>query len=548
MMRLLLAIAIVACGSLIHIVTAQPFTVPSTSKEEWPLPTPPITPRTAHHTISTPSAGQLDPWDATANATTSNCPHHQSGLVQWNNATFWAANGGAVPSHGVDVTVPAGFSMVVTAASVSPGTIYGAITIPATSALVFADENIDFHVRRMLVRGALSIGSESCRVYSNITVTIHGIRGDGNDKGIEATGTLDIHGALMVPTWTRLAAPVMAGNTTIWLQTCVNWQAGQEILVTTTTFKDTRHYNRNEELLLASVECVSVEDANGQQVRLARLGLATAAQFSHYAGAGQYQAEVALLSRNVVVQGDRAESEPVDTTNETCSNSKFDKMPCDGVFLTGHGAHLAVVGPLATGRISSAAFQFMGQTNIEGKYPVHFHLLNTSGVHSYVEDSVVRRSYYRCVVTHGTHGMRVSRNVAYDAIGHCYYLESGIEENNVWEHNLGAHIHSIGAPMTLSAASGSQDGDDKVGHANLTVPADMNASPFYITNLHNIVVGNVAVGGWAGYSMPTLFEVIGEERGMYPGFVPHNRPTLKFDGNVARSSGYWWSSGSCFCT
>ena len=44
---------------------------------------------------------------------------------------------------------------------------------------------------------------------------------------------------------------------------------------------------------------------------------------------------------------------------------------------------------------------------------------------------------------HGTHGTRVSRNVAFDITGHCFYLEDGVEERNMFEYNLATHIHFL---------------------------------------------------------------------------------------------------------
>ena len=50
---------------------------------------------------------------------------------------------------------------------------------------------------------------------------------------------------------------------------------------------------------------------------------------------------------------------------------------------------------------------------------------------SYVlEDSVITDSFFRCVSIHGTNGVQVLRNVAYNIRGHCYYLEDGVEENS----------------------------------------------------------------------------------------------------------------------
>ena len=43
---------------------------------------------------------------------------------------------------------------------------------------------------------------------------------------------------------------------------------------------------------------------------------------------------------------------------------------------------------------------------------------------------------------------QVSNNVAYDVIGHCFYLEDGVEELNTISYNLAAHIHWMGDPVS----------------------------------------------------------------------------------------------------
>lgn len=128
------------------------------------------------------------------------------------------------------------------------------------------------------------------------------------------------HGKLYHPTWTRLAAHVpgeaqqetgapASRNTVIFLQDCVNWPAGGTVLVTTSHVKDTRDYTFNEEATIAadddtSVQCISVDGGTYGQVTLA-----TPLQYYHHAGKREYQSEVALLSRNVKVQGnDKSES------------------------------------------------------------------------------------------------------------------------------------------------------------------------------------------------------------------------------------------------
>ena len=52
----------------------------------------------------------------------------------------------------------------------------------------------------------------------------------------------------------------------------------------------------------------------------------------------------------------------------------------------------------------------------------------------------------------------------------------------------------------------------------IAVPADHTASGFYVSNVHNYLVGNAASGGWAGIQFPILPE-------------PAD-PTLRFNGVV----------------
>jgi hypothetical protein len=97
------------------------------------------------------------------------------------------------------------------------------------------------------------------------------------------------------------------------------------------------------------------------------------------------------------------------------------------------------------------------------------------------------------VSVHGTHNLTVSENVGYDVTGYCYYLEDGVEEDNTISFNLAAHIHYLGvAPFGYG-----QTTDLNYESSTLTLPADVTASGFYITNVHNNIIGNAASGGWS---------------------------------------------------
>jgi hypothetical protein len=94
-----------------------------------------------------------------------------------------------------------------------------------------------------------------------------------------------------------------------------------------------------------------------------------------------------------------------------------------------YGGHIMVMGTAAVGRVSGVMLHRMGQTNILGRYPFHLHMVGANGNNSYLQDSSIYRSFYRCVSVHGTNSSRISRNVAHDVIGYCYYLEVSGQPN-----------------------------------------------------------------------------------------------------------------------
>ena len=64
------------------------------------------------------------------------------------------------------------------------------------------------------------------------------------------------------------------------------------------------------------------------------------------------------------------------------------------------------------------------------------------------------------------------------------------------------------------------------------------AAGFYITNVHNNVIGNAASGGWAGFAFPNLPEPLGPSRDIE--IRPSSATSLTIDGNHAHSSAWWW--------
>eukprot|EP01113_Clastostelium_recurvatum_P039916 TRINITY_DN614_c0_g1_i1.p1 TRINITY_DN614_c0_g1~~TRINITY_DN614_c0_g1_i1.p1 ORF type:complete len:1844 (-),score=383.73 TRINITY_DN614_c0_g1_i1:116-5647(-) len=489
----------------------------------------------------------------------SSCPHTQSGLRNWHDPTIWP--GGVVPANGADVTIPTGMSVLVASCSVDSGVSFGAVTIPLGSSLVFGDADITFRATGFIVRGSLLVGSETCRIANKVAITLIGSRNaqsfpaPAHVKGISVFGTIGLHGAKYSPTWTRLAMTANPGDQTIFIQDTVNWQVGQTIVITTTEVKDSRDWHRNEERIITAILRTSL-GAAGQNSVITAIQLNTPLDYKHFGGK-EYQAEVALLSRNVVVQGD-TNSLPTDAWPFACNNTNSPNekstFPCQNSYLTGFGGHIIVDGSTGTspvGRFSGVEMYRVGQTNIIGRYPIHFHMLGdvtaTNYANHYVTDSSVHDSYFRCYAIHGTHGVLLSENTAYNAIGHCYFLEDGVEENNTISYNQAALVHALGPyqnpSMGLNGDSWwSQYLSWYTNTTSLILPSDMAAGCFYFTNTYNDVVGNAASGGWAGYALPALAVPVKLHYGQNT-MSPRNRPFRSpFRGNSAHSTGFWWNT------
>ena len=182
--------------------------------------------------------------------------------------------------------------------------LFDSIVIPPSAELIFNDQDLTLQTYGIIVEGKLTIGSPSCRLHSNIEIELFGSKSELNfeivsflddiSKGVvtknggevrgspgaqpsqccgereEETHTLrlafdnremqarsfsqiDIHGKRYHPTWTRLASSLTPGTSFIRLQDEVNWEVGQEIVVTTSLWKDEED-NQNEVLTITGVD------------------------------------------------------------------------------------------------------------------------------------------------------------------------------------------------------------------------------------------------------------------------------------------------------
>ena len=103
---------------------------------------------------------------------------------------------------------------------------------------------------------------------------------------------------------------------------------------------------------------------------------------------------------------------------------------------------------------------------------MHFHM-NGDVPDSKAVGNAVYNSMARVITIHGVHYLTVEKNVGYNVEGHNFFVEDGIETNNVIQHNLA--IKTIESTQMLQT--------------------DMSAASFWITNPKNHVRYNHAAGG-----------------------------------------------------
>jgi cell migration-inducing and hyaluronan-binding protein len=146
--------------------------------------------------------------------------------------------------------------------------------------------------------------------------------------------------------------------------------------------------------------------------------------------------------------------------------------------------------------------------------------------------------------------VRVENNVTYNIVGHCFFLEDGIEHGNEFVHNLAiqikCHTSKPCVPTNLAAAGESPNYDDRQairsngqGSKDVLIPSDNTVAAFWITNPDNTFLDNVAAGSdengfWM--SLPEHPNGAFEDSDTAKNTWPRRTPFRKFSGNVAHSN------------
>jgi cell migration-inducing and hyaluronan-binding protein len=421
---------------------------------------------------------------------------------QWSDPSTWSD--GAVPQAGDIVSIGPTREVVL---DVSPPGLNG---INVDGKLSFSnDADVELTTEWITVRGELEIGTEANPHTRNATITLtDNVKGEDimagmGDRGIMVSGgTLNLHGDTE-HTWTKLSETAEAGSTRIEVLDASGWKVGDEIVLASTDFNPRQAETRR--ITAISGDTLTLD----QPLEYMHFGKIT---FDV-----DERGEVGLLTRNIRIQA-------TPDAEESFFGGHIMAMP---------GSHMYVEGVELTR---------MGQNLTLARYPIHWHLVGEADG-QYVRNAAIHDTYNRCVTVHGTHNLQVENNVTYNTVGHCFFLEDGIEHGNQFVHNLAiqtkCHTSKPCVPTNLAASGEPRMGTNGQQSEDVLLPSDNTVSSYWITNPDNIYVDNVAAGSDANGFWMSLPE---HPNGQFVGTEisdntwPRRTPFREFRGNVAHSN------------
>ncbi|MEM8599488.1 MAG: G8 domain-containing protein [Bacteroidota bacterium] len=422
----------------------------------------------------------------------------------WSDPATW---GGQLPRAGADVLIPTGQHIVLDVSTPA----LGGIRVEGT--LSFADAPVDLTADWILVNGRTArfeIGAPNAPYRHKATITLtaddpnENVAGSGPmSMGTKFLATMNggsvaIHGHRRdAVSWTVLDAHVRPGDRELRLADRVDWRPGDEIVIAPSGFSPFEAEQR------------TIARVDGRTVTLTEpLDYRHFGEIQTIEGrAIDMRAEVGLLTRDIVIQGDENSLTRVDETG----------------YEVGFGGHLMfMVG--GTAQIEGVELVRMGQTGKKGRYPIHWHFTGDRPS-DYARGNSVHHSYQRAIAMHRAQRVTVENNVAYHVTDHMYvFAEDGEEFDNRFIGNLGI-LNWAKQPRDFAFPHRS--------NYELSAQGEERAGIFWGRNPHNELRNNRAAGSYRGHgyffdqqymsSFTTLTRYL------------HRDQPIAFTGNVAHS-------------
>jgi G8 domain len=430
--------------------------------------------------------------------------------AKWSDPATWPNQ--KVPAAGDKVEIASGKSVIL---DVSPPAL-GGVTI--NGKLTFANNaDLELTTEWVMLHGELAIGREEAPHKRKATITLtdnvkgEDVMGGMGDRGIMISGgTLNLHGD-RTNTWTKLSKTAEAGSNSIEALNASGWKVGDEIVLASTDY-DPRQAERR-----------TIAAIRGNKITLDRK-----LDYMHFGKITfdvDERGEVGLLTRNIKIQA-----------SPDAEQSYF-------------GGHIMAM-PGSKMYVSGVELSRMGQHMTLARYPIHWHLAGDAKG-QYIKNAAIHDTFNRCVTVHGTHNLRVENNVTYNTVGHCFFLEDGIETGNQFVRNLAiqtkCHPTKPCVPTNL-AANGENDHtyENRLAVRQISfsgkdtlLPSDNTVASYWITNPDNTFIDNVAAGSdengfWLSLPEHPQGQFLGTE--ISKNTWPRRTRLREFRGNVAHSN------------
>ena len=452
----------------------------------------------------------------------------ESGGLTFFYVDLWSSNftwGGLPPPvEGDFVIVPRGQTLAIDVDT----PILSFLLIQGGSVMFLDEGDVSLHTQFVLItdNGSLQVGTEDEPFMNKAEIVLYGhvlsteLPIYGAKTLAVRHGTLDLHGKKLNVTWTRLDATANPGDTTITLKEPVPWEIGGKIVIASTSYSQ----RENEEVEITGI------DSTGTV-----LTIDPPLQYEHISVkqtiAGKFidtSAEVGYLTRNVVFRGNRItewdapipacpeEFRPGQFDVQTCFQGRFGDETRSDQFGGQIMLHAAVMNEnRVTGRIEYIEVTHAGQAFRLGRYPIHFHL-NGDVTGSYVRGCGIHHTFNRAVTIHDVNNLLVENNVAYNIMGHAYFLEDGVEIGTIIQDNLGVFVRGSSSLLNV----------------------DVTPATFWVVNPNNILRRNAAAGG-SHFGFWYRLERFPSGPSFTTSICPQNVPLGEFTDNSAHSMGWY---------
>jgi G8 domain len=295
--------------------------------------------------------------------------------------------------------------------------------------------------------------------------------------GVEALGTIRMHGAVRAPTFVRLAGEALHGTATLTVSELLNgWRAGDRIVI-----PDTRQLRESERRdgYLAQDEQRQIASIEGNEITLTapltydHLGARSAT------GRLEFLPHIGNLSRNVIVRSEHAEG----TRGHMIFMARAD--------IDLRYVEVREMGRTRMGVLDNTVFGESGDVvrlgaNQIGRYPIHFHhafgpvRAPANGYQFTLIGNSVDGAPKWGITVHDSHYGLIQDNVVYGAHGAGIVTEDGTETANVFEHNFSMR------------AAGSGEFAPRSGYGGAAPDPGGEGAGFWFRGPNNYIRNNVA--------------------------------------------------------